>query len=215
MTKTRLSMLVLLLFGSVMAIGRVGLEAGMWLLEERATFVQWFGLGALLVGMFVLFASLAGDAVFGRRAQRARQHGGSTMLVMATVAIAGVTLLACSSCATLKQQGRDVAGDVVDCMKPELLDAARELGSVLDTALVTVLSDSGKVDREGFKAIARDLTSDAAGCALAAAIERLKKPRDQGPPFASPLTVDVADLEAGWSDIRREQFGGRSFAVAR
>lgn len=123
------------------------------------------------------------------------------------------TVVSCSSCAAIKGEAKEAASNYVDCMKPQLVEAAGELGSVLQPAVEQLLSDTGHVDKSGFKALVGELKSDAAGCAIATVVARLSKPRDQGAPLAAPLAIDVPELQAAWADTRREQFGGRTFAL--
>jgi hypothetical protein len=116
-------------------------------------------------------------------------------------------------CTWSKNEAKHATADIVDCMAPKIAGHKSELLGVLDQALPALLSDTGKVDHAGFKALTHDLKSDAAGCAIAEAVSLLSKPRSQAAPLAAPLAVDVQDLEATWGELRREQFGGRSFAL--
>lgn len=119
---------------------------------------------------------------------------------------------AVTACSWLKGEAKEATADVVDCMKPQLVERSNELGAVLETSVLSLVSDSGSVDKAGFKALTRNLKSDAAGCAIAAVVARLSKPRGQDSQ-ASPLTVDAGELQAAWADTRVEQFGGRTFAL--
>lgn len=124
----------------------------------------------------------------------------------------GIALIA-SACGALKSDAKHASTTFVDCMKPELRSASAELESVVLKSLPSLLSDTGQVDKAGFKALTSDLKSDAAGCAIATAVDELSKPRSQAAPLAAPLAVDAPGLRAAWADVRREQFGGRMFAV--
>lgn len=123
----------------------------------------------------------------------------------------GVALVA-TACGAFQSEVKHAASDAVDCMAPKLLESSRELGSVLDRSLPVLLSDTGKVDRAGFKSLTSGLKSDAAGCAIAAALNRLTQPRGQDSQ-AAPLSVDAPDVWDAWATVRTEQFGGRAFAV--
>lgn len=119
---------------------------------------------------------------------------------------------ALSSCGWMKRETKAVASDIVDCTKANAVAAALEYGPLVDSVLASALSDTGKVDWKSVKAATKNFALDTGGCVLAAAIERLKQPRGQDSQ-ASPLAVDVADLEAGWTLLRRTQFDGKTFAL--
>jgi hypothetical protein len=171
-----------------------------------------------MVGLFGLLLGVQGLNDHGKaKAEietRSIQSGSARLDLLAWLvlpAIAGV--LFATACTALKSEAKHATSDVVDCMKPQLADRSHELGSVLETSVLSLITDQGHVDKAGFKALTRELKSDAAGCAIAAVVSRLSKPRDQGAPFASPLTVDAGELQAAWAETQRQQFGGRTFVL--
>lgn len=132
-------------------------------------------------------------------------------LVMVLLLGVGVAMIA-TACGAFKSEAKHAADEAVDCAAPKLVDRSTELASVLERSLPPLLSDTGKLDRAGFKALTAGLVSDAAGCAIATAIKRLSAPRGTDTQ-ASPLTVDAMDLANAWSDVNQHQFSGRTFVV--
>lgn len=144
--------------------------------------------------------------------QRSIQDGFSRLGVMLMLTGLAITFVV-ASCGWIQRETKAVARNFVDCTKPQLVTSAGELGSILEPAIESLLSDNGHLDKAGWSALVRELKSDAAGCALGAVVSRLSKPRDQNAPYASPLTIDVPELEATWAQTRHEQFGDRTFAL--
>lgn len=171
-----------------------------------------------IVGLFGLLLGVQGlnDHGKGKAEIEARnvQNGFARrelLIIIALLVVPGA-LGVVVGCATFKNEAKHAAADAVDCMEPKLVDRANELVGVIEQAVPPLLSDTGKIDRAGFKSLTQGLKSDAAGCAIATVVARLSKPRGQDSQ-ASPLAVDVPELEAAWADTRREQFGGRTFLL--
>jgi hypothetical protein len=145
-----------------------------------------------------------------RNVQSGRFRVGVTLALAGSFIVAAPFALA--ACGWLKSETKAVASDVVDCTKANAVSAAMEFAPLVDSMLASALSDTGKMDWASVKAATKSFALDTGGCVLAAAIERLKQPRGQDSQ-ASPLAVDLADLEAGWSLLRRTQFEGKMFAL--
>lgn len=169
-----------------------------------------------IVGLFGLLLGVQGLNDHGKaKAEIETRHiqSGFARIEVMAFFVVPVALGVIVGCAALKRETKQAASDVVDCMKPELRERSTELGGVLERSVLSLLSDTGKVDRAGFKSLTSGLKSDAAGCAIATVVSRLSKPRGQDSQ-ASPLAVDALDLQSTWADARREQFGGRVFVGA-
>jgi hypothetical protein len=130
-------------------------------------------------------------------------------LAVPTGVIAGSQL---AGCAGLNRETRAAASAAVDCTTDQALQVAKEYGPSVELAVQSQLSDTGKLDRTSFAALAKSFASDTGRCVLARVVTRLLTPGGTDTQ-ATPLAVDTADVNAAWDAVRREQFGGRKFAL--
>lgn len=129
--------------------------------------------------------------------------------VKSLAAIAAVSLLGCSSCATMKEQGRAVAGDVIDCMTEQAKQLDQQFGPVVDALLQHATQSDGNLDWSMVKDRTKQLALDSGRCVLARAVARFVKPYEPAPgtPQAAGLDVDTVAVRAGW----RELAGGKTY----
>lgn len=220
MNTPRFALLVLLLLGALMALGRLGLEAGTWLIDNGNTHaLQWAGLALALVGAFAIFSVVADAIAFGPRRRRPvvvsmdsfadgapRRRAAAAALRVTTLslaAIAGTTLLACSSCATMKEQGRAVAGDVVDCTTAAAAELDEQFGPVVDKVIELNIAGDGGIDWTPVRESTKHMVTDAARCVLARAVARLmrKAAPDDDAPQSAHLEVDQERLRSAWRQL--------------
>lgn len=135
---------------------------------------------------------------------------------MKTIAIALTiaTLAACSSCATLKEEGKALAGDVVDCTTQHARTLTEQFAPLVDSLLRNATGADGSIDWAPVKQASSKFGLDTGGCVLATVIARHTQPRasaDPSAPQVSPLEADPAKLLAGYGVLRAELFPGKTF----
>jgi hypothetical protein len=123
-------------------------------------------------------------------------------------------LVSCSSCAWLKSEAKQTASDVIDCTTDKALEVAKEYGPSVELALRSQLSDTGQIDRQGLKDLAKSFASDTGRCVLARAMSRLLLGTGSDTQ-AAPLPIDAEDLTSAWTEVRHRDYGGKSFALER
>lgn len=179
-------------------------------------------LATLLTALFAsgVFTSSTSLAIAGMAATVLTALG--YKVTRAMVKMAGLVLLvglATSSqlgCSTLRDSGTRVAGDVVDCMKPDAKAAISELAPAFRDIVKNATGNNGRVDWAPVRAAAAPLKSAATRCAFTAVIAEVLRPR-QGPgqsPQSSPLEADQVDVLTGFRAIQADLFGGATFKLA-
>ena len=163
-------------------------------------------------------ADLATSA-FNKAIEKAKPEGGFVEVrLLATLALGlacmcGVLLVASCS-ATTKARGKAMAGDVIDCLKPDVQELVTQFGPTTEDLIRATLSSDGKVDKEALKHAARGYATAKAQCVMASALSNLlaasSRPPDPNAPASEAQLVDQASaLEA-----RHELFGGARFKTA-
>jgi hypothetical protein len=126
-----------------------------------------------------------------------------------------IALLAVSvSCAQVKDEGKQLAHDVIDCTTANAHTLTDQFAPVVDSLLRHATGGDGSIDWAPVRAATKSFAQAAGGCVLATVIARLMRPRpaaDPSAPLAAPLEVDQAALLAGFGDLRRELFPGKRF----
>lgn len=106
-------------------------------------------------------------------------------------------------CGQLKDEGRAVAKDFVDCTTQTAVQAIGEYGPAVEQSLVDAIGSDGKLDKERAKEVTKSLATEAARCVLASTILRLMTPPSSSAPQSEPLLVDLVGLH----QLRTEQLG--------
>jgi hypothetical protein len=141
------------------------------------------------------------------------EAGFARIELTAMAAVVGIMLGLVAACGWLSRETKATGRNVIDCTVPAARELGQQFGPTVDAVLQGSLSDQGRLDRATVKALAASYVTDAARCVLASAINRLLYPRDQGPPYAAPLQVNLADVAELWAELQREQFGDRPFKL--
>lgn len=129
------------------------------------------------------------------------------------LALAGLTFVALTGCTWLKGEAADVKSAVVDCTKTEAAKVVTQLGPLAEVALIQAIDPDSKVQWRPLETLFKDATADVAGCALAAAVQKLLIPPQPqvGAPKSEPVTVDRAALLGSWRAFSVGHFGGAVF----
>jgi hypothetical protein len=134
-----------------------------------------------------------------------------------TAAMLALFVLATSSqvgCAETKGAVGRVAGDVVDCMKPDATAAIGELAPAFRDIVKNATGDNGKIDWAPVKTVASPLKSAATRCAFSAVIAEVLRPHPKaGAPQSSALEADPVDVLAGYRAIK-STWGGGTYKLA-
>lgn len=155
-------------------------------------------------------AVMVSAAALGYSVSRGLAKGGAAGVLLVVLAL-GATQPACN---TLKDTGKRVAGDVVDCMKPDAKAAIGELAPAFRDIVKNATGDNGRVDWAPVRAVAAPLKSAATRCAFTAVIAEVLRPHPKaGAPQSSALQADATDVLAGYRAIQAEYFGGATFKL--
>lgn len=131
-----------------------------------------------------------------------------------TAAVLALVAFGFHGCATTKAAAGRVAGDVVDCMKPDAKAAIGELAPAFRDIVKNATADNGRVDWAPVRAVAAPLKSAATRCAFTAVIAEVLRPKTTaGAPQSSALEADPADVMTGFEAIRADYFGGATFEL--
>lgn len=198
MSRPRILMLIMLSFAAIVSIGRVLLELTVWLAggAVHASLTtdtgDWIVVGLIGACMVMVSAALW-------RPRNKLPRGVNSLLVL----LACATLLGCSSCATMKEQGRELAGDVVDCMTDQAKQLDEQFGPTVDKVLELAMHGDGGIDWPTVKDATRQFATDSAKCVLARSVARLMKPqsRDPNAPQSEGLEVDRDRLQSAWRQM--------------
>lgn len=170
---------------------------------------------ATIVGLFAVLVGAQGLADQGKEAAKAVAcaHCGKlpsdppAPTTPAPIAMLAVLVLGLGAsqlgCGTLKDSGKRVADDVVDCMAPALAGSVAELGPAFRDVVKNATAGNGRVDWAPVKAVASPLKSAGSRCAFAAVIAEVLRPKEQpGAPQSEPLSADKVDVLTGFEAIR-------------
>lgn len=204
MTRPRFTLLLLLTFALLMTAGRLLLELGTAMAggdvrtDLRGAPHEW-----LVIALWAASACAVSAAVAWPHVQKAPTNKLLRGVKARVVALACVSLVGCSSCATLKEQGRAVAGDVVDCMTDQAKQLDEQFGPVFEKLLQLATQSDGDIDWQIVKDTSRNLAVDGGRCVLARAVARLLHPpaRDANAPQSAHLEVDRSRALAGWREL--------------
>lgn len=170
-----------------------------------------------LVGFFgLLLGSQAATDLGKAKAEiesRNIQSGRASVRVLLAVAAVGLALAIIATCAGCSGSGRAIrgaAGSVVDCTTERALELAKEYGPSVELALRSQLSDTGKINRDGLRALAGGFATDLGRCVLAREVAKLLQPRGSDSQ-STPLPIDPADVRAAWDEVRGAELGGKTF----
>lgn len=180
---------------------------------------------ATIVGLFAVLVGAQGLADQGKEAAKAVAcaHCGKLPTdppapsTPATVAVLALVVLGLGGsqlgCGTLKDSGKRLAGDVVDCMAPAIAGSVAELGPAFRDVVKNATADNGRVDWAPVKAVAAPLKSAGSQCAFAAVIAEVLRPKDKpGAPQSSALQADPVDVLTGFEAIRGD-WGGAKYKL--
>lgn len=139
----------------------------------------------------------------------AAKRGGSALVLIFALAIAPTS----SGCAAAQDSAKRVAGDVVNCMKPEAKGMIGELVPTFLAIFQNATGNDGKIDWQPVRATASSLKSPLTRCAFSAAVAEVLRPKQKDPnaPQSSELEADPADVALGFEKIRAEFYGGAKF----
>lgn len=134
-----------------------------------------------------------------------------TILVRALAISTLLLFAAVCGCGQLKEEGRAIAGDVVDCTKAEAVKAIEQYAPAVEQVIVDSIGGDGKLDKDRVLAATKTFGTNSAKCVLASTIHRLMSPPASSPdaPQSSPLAVDLAGLHS----IRTEQLGAQRYKL--
>lgn len=170
-----------------------------------------------IVGFFSLL--LGGQALQDHGKAKAEietrhiQSGFARVHVMLVIVGLGLIVTAnLPGCAWLKSESKAVAADAIDCTTEKAIELAKEYGPSVELALRSQLSDTGKIDRTSLKALAKSFATETGQCVLAREVVRLLTPRGQDAQ-STPLPIDTEDVAAAWEEVRRDEFGGKTFVL--
>jgi hypothetical protein len=149
------------------------------------------------------------------------EAGFVTLKAMVFMALASVIMLVAtasllSSCKSFRGAAGDVADNIVDCLAPDVKAVTDQFEPLLEQVIVRSTAGDGKVDWSSVKSATSSLKTKLGGCVVAAVVTRALKPRSADPnaPQSSPVEASRDDLAAGFEEMRRTLFEGKTFRTA-
>lgn len=133
-------------------------------------------------------------------------------MLLLPVLLLGFSLFVCPSCASVKDEGRAIAKNVVDCTTSTAQQAIEEYSPTLEQVLVDRALPDGTLDRDHVKSVAKRYASEAARCVLAATFRRLMTPPSGDAP-QSAAAVNPFAASRAWEELRAGELGGATFKL--
>lgn len=132
--------------------------------------------------------------------------------ILGTSGASGFGLTACGP--TIKDAGRAVAGDVVDCGRAEVADLALQFAPTVVQLIQRATGADNRVDPPSLDAAFGSL-KEAGWCVVEKVAARVRQhlPALPGAPQSSALEVDAAHLDSSLAELRGRMFPGKTFRV--
>lgn len=142
-------------------------------------------------------------AQLGYTVSRGQVKAAASMLIAVVLGSAVMSQTACIS----RAQVSSGAGAALNCEAPNVKSLLADLVPLAIAQVEKWISGSGTVDTTGLKGDLSAIKSDAAKCALDAAVAILTAPASPakpGAPSSAPMAVDRAGLRAAYAEVRGE-----------
>lgn len=188
------------------ALAKYGLEVSDEAVREVATWLAT-GFAVLLGGQ-----ALADHGKSKAEIETRHIQSGFIRLDALVFTLAAAAMIGMVACSWLKSETKAAGRAVIDCTTDRALEVAKEYAPSVELAVRSQLSDTGQIDREGLKALAKSFATDTGRCVLARVVTRLLVPTGSDTQ-ATPLPVDTEDVAAAWDAVRADVYGGKSFAL--
>lgn len=132
------------------------------------------------------------------------------MLVLTAIAVLIV------ACAWTKHEATTLGHDVVDCSKPALKDVSKQVAPVVEAEVVQLTTPDGKLQSGPVKQLFSSFVNETGWCVAAEVVNSLLNPKPPAAdaPKSEQLVLDAASVRATFEELRREQFGGKTFKLA-